>query len=41
MIKHAAQQGRGPFGERSVLKVREHDKGTRTPLAALFSIPLY
>jgi len=33
------QQGRSPFGERSVLIVREHGKRARTPLAAFFNIP--
>ena len=34
------QQGRKPFGERSVQAVREHDKGLRTPLATFFGSPL-
>ncbi len=32
------QQGRSPFGARSVQAVREHDKGARTPLADIFNI---
>ncbi|MEC4673444.1 MAG: hypothetical protein VST68_04585 [Nitrospirota bacterium] len=37
--KKSVQQGRSPFGERSVLTVREHGKRARTPLAAFFNIP--
>jgi len=35
----SVQQGRSPFGARSVLSVREHGKRARTPLAAFFNIP--
>jgi len=38
--KRCAQQGRRDFGARSVLIVREHDKGPRTPLTPFFNIPL-
>jgi len=38
--KKSVQQGRSPFGARSVLPVREHGKMVRTPLAAFFNIPL-
>jgi hypothetical protein len=38
--KKSVQQGRSPFGARSVLPVREHGKRARTPLAAFFNIPL-
>jgi len=34
------QQGRRPFGARSVHEVREHDKELRTPLADFFNILL-
>ena len=37
--KKSVQQGRSPFGARSVLSVREHGKMARTPLAAFFNIP--
>jgi hypothetical protein len=37
--KKSVQQGRSPFGARSVLPVREHGKWARTPLAAFFNIP--
>jgi hypothetical protein len=37
--KKFVQQGRSHFDERSVLSVREHGKGARTPLAAFFNIP--
>jgi predicted nucleotidyltransferase len=37
--KKFVQQGRSPFGARSVLPVREHGKRARTPLAAFFNIP--
>ena len=39
MVKKAIQQGRRPFGERSVQEVREHDKGPRTQLMGFFTIP--
>ena len=35
--KKSVQQGRSPFGARSVLSVREHGKMARTPLAAFFN----
>jgi len=35
----SVQQGRSPFGARSVLPVREHGTRARTPLAAFFNIP--
>ncbi len=38
--KKSVQQGRSPFGARSVLSVREYGKRARTPLAAFFNIPL-
>jgi hypothetical protein len=38
--KKFVQQGRSPFGARSVLSVREHGKRARTPLAAFFNIPM-
>ncbi len=40
MFKKVVQQGRRAFGARSVHGVREHDKGSRTQLAAFFNIPL-
>ncbi len=38
--KKSVQQGRSPFGARSVLPVREYGKRARTPLAAFFNIPI-
>ncbi len=38
--KRPVQQDRRPFGARSVLIVREHDKGPRTQLAAFLNILL-
>jgi len=38
--KKSVQQGRSPFGARSVLAVREHGTRARTPLAAFFNIPV-
>jgi len=35
----SVQQGRSPFGPRSVLPVRKHGTRARTPLAAFFNIP--
>ena len=40
LLKMVVQQGRKPFGERSVQAVREHDKGLRTPLATFFGSAL-
>jgi len=37
--KKSVQQGRSPFGARSVRSVREHGKMARTPLAAFFNLP--
>ena len=37
--KMSVQQGRSPFGTRSVLIVREHSKMARMPLAAFFNLP--
>jgi hypothetical protein len=39
--KRRAQQGRRRFGARSVLIVREHDKGPRTPLTPFFNISFH